>query len=98
MKKYEILARFDYFGSGREVGCGFIEAETALNAITILLTEKFDDLVFAIEVTAYNYDDELTATAYFPSPLLFDGDDCEIHLYDGNGNDVMTINTKLETK
>ena len=98
MRKYEILARFDDFASGQEVGCGFIEAETALNAITILLTEKFDDLAFANEITAYNSDDELTATAYFPSPLRFDGDSCEIHLYDGNGNDVMTINTKLETK
>jgi hypothetical protein len=88
LKKYEILAKFDDFASGQEVGCGFIEAETTLNAITILLTEKFDDLAFANEVTAYNSDDEFTATAYF------DGDGCEIHLYNSNGTDIMTINRK----
>lgn len=77
MKKYEILARFD--ASGQEVGCGFIEAETALNAINIILTEKFDDLASANEVTAYNPDD-LSATVYFYE------DSYEIHVYDVDGN------------
>ena len=95
MKKYEILAKFD--ANGQQVGCGYIEAETAVNAIIIIFTEKFDDLLSANEITAYNPDDELTATAYFASPLLFDGDDCEIHVY-ANGNDIATINTKLEDK
>lgn len=90
MKKYEILARFD--ASGQQVGCGFIESETALNAINIILTEKFDDLAFANEITAYNPDDDLSATVYF------DDDSYEIHLYDSNGNDVITIKTKIEDK
>ena len=89
MRKYEITARFD--ASGQEVGCGFIEAETALNAITILLTEKFDDLAFANEVTAYSPDD-LSATVYL------DEDSYEIHVYDNSGNDVIVIKTKLEDR
>lgn len=85
MKKYEILARFD--ASGQEVGCGFIEAETALNAIVKVITEKSDDLTLAYEVTAYNSDDDLSATVYFDR--YGDNTNYEIHVYDSNGNDVL---------
>jgi hypothetical protein len=57
----------------------------------ILLTEKFDDLAFANEVTAYSPDD-LSTTVYL------DEDSYEIHVYDNSGNDVIVIKTKIEDK
>lgn len=89
MKKYEILARFD--ASGQQVSFGFIEAETAVKAITIILTEKSDDLASATEITACNSDGSLSAAVYFD-------DGYEIHVYDNSGNDVIVIKTKIEDK